>query len=182
MQFRERKQIRLQDYDYSQQGAYFVTVCVANRQALLCSIVGNDALVVPTPIGEIVTECWNNIARLNKDVEIGAFCLMPNHIHGIVILHHYAAGGVDRLYGFETIESQLGEKERRGRRSLQGLMKDFKSVTTRRYKAVTPGAAGASLWQKSYHDHIIRNQCEYDDIYRYIKTNPFVWKKDCYHI
>ncbi len=169
-----RKQLRLKDYDYSQAGYYFVTICVENKKNILCEIVGNDALVVPTSIGEKIINCWNNISLLNENIETDLFCLMPNHIHGIIIIQNDAEDiQIEKKYGFEI-------SERRGRRSLQGIIKDFKSVTTRYYNKMVDESLRNTLWQKSYYDHIIRNEKELNEIREYIRNNPLKWELDKY--
>lgn len=167
----QRKNHRLKDYDYGTYGYYYVTICTINRACVFCDIVGSDALVAPTAIGEKVVECWNNIALLNENIEVDKFTLMPNHIHGIIVIknedtiaHH------EKKYAFEVTE-------RRGRRSLQGLIKDFKSVTTRYYKKMFD--TELSLWQESFYDEVIKDQEHYNHIWQYIDTNPLQWKQDC---
>ena len=147
----QRKGIRLKNYDYSNNGMYFVTICTKNKIKMLSEIinnttVGNDALVVPSTIGEIVNECWNNIQTKNKNVYINEYIIMPNHIHGIIEITNQREMQlcIEKKYGFETVENQeriynnngLAIVERRGRRSLQNIIKDFKSVTTRRYNTM----------------------------------------------
>ncbi|MEG2833295.1 MAG: transposase [Ruthenibacterium sp.] len=161
----------MKDYDYSQNGYYYVTLCVSERKNLLCSLVGSDALVAPSPLGQKVIACWNNISLLNENIEIDKFILMPNHIHGIIVIKNADAeiAKQEKMFDFEITE-------RRGRRSLQGLLKDFKSVTTRQYKKMY--GADSSLWQSSFYDEIIRNQEQYEKIWQYIETNPSKWKED----
>ena len=175
-----RKNHRLKEYDYGSAGYYYVTLCTKNRDNLLSTIilsdtVGSDALVAPllTELGSKVSDCWHNIARLNDNIEIDKFVIMPNHIHGIIIIkNNESAENIRKIYGFEIAE-------RRGRRSLQGLMKDFKSVTTRIYKKHFNGEH--SLWQDSYFEEIIRNQQHYNSIWKYIDDNPAKWELDKYY-
>lgn len=155
-----------------------MTVCVQHRKNILwdkhyLKNVGNDAPVVPSPIGQIVVDCWDNIEKLNENVICHKFVLMPNHIHGIIIIKNTeSVETVEKKYGFEIAE-------RRGRRSLQGIIKDFKSVTTRRYKKIYD--IDESLWQKSFHDHVIRNQDDYQKIWTYIDNNHLKWELDCFY-
>ncbi|MEG1640917.1 MAG: transposase, partial [Ruthenibacterium sp.] len=128
-------------------------------------------LVAPSPLGQKVIACWNNISLLNENIEIDKFILMPNHIHGIIVIKNADAeiAKQEKMFDFEITE-------RRGRRSLQGLLKDFKSVTTRQYKKMY--GVDSSLWQSSFYDEIIRNQEQYEKIWQYIETNPSKWKED----
>lgn len=167
-----RRPHRLKEYDYGQYGYYFVALCTRGRRQCLSAIVGNDALIVPTPVGEMVLTCWENIARLHENVRLDRYVLMPNHLHGIIILENSGpAPAVEKKYGVEMAE-------RRGRRSLQGLMKEFKSVTTRRYKGLT--GAKDSLWQESFYDRVIDSEHMYQRVWQYIANNPAKWREDCY--
>jgi len=174
----QRKNIRLKDYDYSKEGMYFITICVKDRKCILSKIVGNDALVVPTQLGENIIKCWNNIEILNENISLGEFVIMPDHIHGIIIINNGNDNefqNPNKKYGFEI-------SERRGRRSLQGIIKDFKSVTTRIYnKCIFDNEMKNNLWQKSYYEHIIRNEKEYYKICEYITNNPLKWEEDEYN-
>ncbi len=173
--FPQRKHLRLDNYDYSQAGYYFVTICTHNRSKILGEIVGNDALVVPSAVGKIVSNNWNNISRLDDKIITDAFCLMPNHIHGIIILEAAEQSiQIDKKYGFETTE-------RWGHRSLPGIIRDFKSVTTRLYNKLAIGQKN-SLWQKSYYDHIIRSESELQKTREYIYNNPRQWNFDKYYL
>ena len=188
MPFYNRKNHRLKNYDYGKYGYYYVTICTNHRTRLLSTItldeqsqpslstnpiVGSDALVAPkpsvilTPLGEKVLESWYKIETLNENVFIQKFVFMPDHIHGIILIKNP-----------DVIADPKGDfdfqvQERRGRRSLQGLIKDFKSVTTRQYKAMFQ--VNESLWQESYYDEVIRSQEKYHEIWNYIEHNPARW-------
>ena len=101
---------------------------------------------------------------------------MPNHIHGIIEITEQKEETInyDKKYGFETAE-------RRGRRSLQNIIKDFKSVTTRKYNAIVNEEHKNTLWQKSYYEHVIRNENEYLCILEYVQNNPLNWIYDKYY-
>ena len=182
----KRKSHRLNNYDYGSYGYYYVTICTYNKEKLLSSIVGSDALVAPkhcenrqlfvkpTALGEKINECWQNIEKLNDNVFIDKYVLMPNHIHGIIIIQNTNESAIqNQKYGFEIAE-------RRGRRSLQGLIKDFKSVTTRYYK--NNYGKNHSLWQASFFDEVIKSEKHYLSILNYIEINPLKWALDKYYI
>ncbi len=182
----ERHNHRLKNFDYGSYNYYYVTICTKNKQKLLSSItVESDALVVPdtflnpddiknepTKLGEKIIECWNNIEKLNENIKVDKFVIMPNHIHGIIIIENKESiDPIEKQYSFQIAE-------RRGRRSLQGLIKDFKSVTTRYYKKAH--GVSESLWQESFYDSVITSQQQYENICNYINLNPINWvlKKD----
>ena len=156
----KRKSTRLQGYDYSHAGYYFITICTKDKQAILGQIVGADTSVRPqlikSEIGKIAENCWHVIERLNENVKTDIFCVMPNHIHGIIIIKD--SGG-------------------QGRPPLQKIIQSYKSITTRMCFPI----GYRQIWQRSYHDHIIRNEADYQRIWQYIDENPVRWINDCYY-
>ncbi len=106
---------------------------------------------------------------------------MPNHIHGIIRIENQDPIDVPQhVYGFETIENSKRPRERRGRRSLPGLIKGFKSVTTRIFLRHYNSYELAALWQASYYDEVIRNEEHYTRVLDYIDQNPMRWADDKY--
>ena len=84
MEYKDRKRLRISCYDYSNNGVYFVTLCTKNRNKILCEIVGDDALVVPSIIGNKVLECIKNIEIVYTGVYLDYFVIMPDHIHFVL--------------------------------------------------------------------------------------------------
>ncbi|MBR3935914.1 MAG: transposase [Oscillospiraceae bacterium] len=164
----ERKRHRLQGYDYSSNGYYFVTICTHERKCLLAAVgnavPGVPQKIVPTKIGEIVLKAWAKMSEVDRNIETDWFCMMPNHIHGIIIIKNQSFTN--------------DETERRGRRSLQSIVRGFKSAVTREYNKLVPEDERNKLWQKSFYDEIIRNQAAYDEISKYIYENPMKWEDD----
>ena len=156
-----REQIRLQDYNYSSAGYYFITICVKDRHELLGKVVGDAHLGVPllelTEIGEEVKRYVDNISSTYNNVKIDKYTIMPNHIHLIVIIKD----GTPRCAS--PTKSVLAK-----------VINAFKSLTSRKF--------GESMWQRSYHDHIIRGEAEYQRIWQYIDENPMNWQEDCYFV
>ncbi len=158
----QRKNVRLKEYDYSQAGYYFITICTHNKMGIFGEIVGADnhvcqqAVMKANRIGRIVYECWNRMNDIYDNVKTDAFCLMPNHIHGIVVI---SEGGQSRP-------------------PLPKIIQGYKSVTTRmcfKYNLKT-------IWQRNYYEHIIRSELEYQEICKYIENNPLNWAADKYYI
>ena len=165
-----RKQNRLPDYDYSQEGSYFVTLCTHNRARLfeMEMPVGNDLCVVPDnengtahrpcPAGEnqIIHKWIRETENKFPDVTIDKYVVMPDHLHLIVTIQERHAG-----------------------QSLPDVMRFFKTMTTNEYiRGVKTGILtpfDGKLWQKSYYDHVIRNQQDYNEIWEYIENNPVKW-------
>lgn len=156
MIFPKRKPTRLKEYDYSLPGAYFVTICTHNKKHLLSNIVGEGLCPLPkNTLTEIGKEIEKTIQYINHNyvgVAISKYVIMPNHIHLIV-----------------ELESSGGH----GNPPLQNIIGQLKSYTTNKY--------GEILWQRSFHDHIIRNKEDYDKIWEYIDTNVIKWQTDCFY-
>ena len=115
-------------------------------------------------IGEIVCDCWNKINEIYENVKTDVFCLMPNHIHGIIVIGE--TGG--------HITGTGGQ----GRPPLHKIIQGFKSVSTRmcfKYQYTI-------IWQRGYHEHIIRNEHELQEIREYIINNPVKWQEDKYFV
>ncbi len=150
-----RRSIRLRGYDYSLSGAYFVTVCVQGRAQLLGDIW--DGRMVPSEAGRMVEDVWTQLASRFPCVELDAFTLMPNHVHGIVL--------IDR----STVP--LGD-----------VVGAFKSVTTHEYVVGVKGpgwpAFERRLWQRNYYEHVVRDEDELNRIRDYILVNPMRWELD----
>jgi REP element-mobilizing transposase RayT len=160
MNWPSRKPNRLKNFDYSLNGAYFVTICTEDRQNILSVItIGEDDFpsVKLTPIGIEVEKSITYINENYSDVTIEKFVIMPNHIHLIVVLDQ---GVVQAL-------------------SLSDLVGRMKSFTNRRFNQIK-GNQNAILWQRSYHDHCIRNEDDYGNIWGYIDQNPMTWLNDDY--
>ena len=136
----KRKNNRLKDYDYSQNGAYFVTICTKDRRKILSDIVGDDAHIVPKKCGLVVEKYIKNV------VEIKEYVIMPDHIHLIILLQN----------GTMWASSPTN--------SIGKIVRSLKTLTTKEL--------GQSIFQRSYYDHVIRNEQDYIETLNYIKNNP----------
>ncbi len=172
-----RRSIRLPGYDYSQAGAYFVTVCTANRECLFGDIV--DGEICLNECGQIIAGCWQDIPYHFAGARLDAFVTMPNHLHGIIVIGN---GDVGAMHFSHSERS--GVEERKMHRpcgtvsaSLGAMVQNFKSVATRQVNAAR-ATAGATIWQRDYYEHIIRNEREWSIIARYIRDNPAKWSAD----
>ena len=171
--FRRRKLLRIQGYDYSKEGIYFITICTEKRKEILSRIdtnnnivdnksiekdVGAEPCVRPqlSKIGKALEEKINNITIINNNIKIHKYVIMPNHVHMIIEI---SSGGQRRP-------------------PLQKIMQSLKSTTTREYWKYEKQN---KLWQRTYYEHIIRNEKEYLEIYEYIEENPIKWKYDKYN-
>ena len=162
-----RRSIRLPGYDYTQPGAYFVTICAHERDPTFGQVV-NDEMVL-SENGRIAQSCWGQIPAHSAHVELDAFVVMPNHIYGIIVIRHSRG---------ETVGAPLQTRPAPG--SLGVIIRSFKSAVTREINRLraTPGAA---VWQRNYWEHIIRSEEALQAIRRYIEENPLHWALDTYN-
>lgn len=195
-----RRSVRLQGYDYSRAGVYFVTVCAHNRECLFGQLV--DGQVQLNPFGVIVQEEWSQTAILRPNAGLDACVIMPNHVHGIIVLHpnrrvtsepdcwgRWDPGGRGTLQRAPTGQhAPTGPRapkgdpqvERFGKptsNTIPTIVRLFKSATTRRIN-VARATPGAPVWQRNYYEHVIRDEGELDRIRGYIAANPARWCDD----
>ena len=160
-----RRSIRLRGYDYAQNGAYFVTVRVAQRLCLLGDI--SDGVMRCSTAGEIVASAWSNLPNHAPGLILDAWVIMPNHLHGIVILPG------DPQPGNPSQTMPRGPKPG----SLGALVGGFKSAVSRHASADNL-ALVRPLWQRNYYERVIRNDTELKATRDYIETNPARWDTD----
>jgi len=170
-----RKHIRLKDFDYSNAGCYFITICIEDRRELLGKIAGDDAHIVPpflrpsvgdaalgvprvklTPTGEMVKKHVEHINKLSAHIHLDHYVIMPDHIHLLV-----------------SIEIGTPRAASPTKAAIPQLVNALKSLTSKKF--------GETLWQRSYHDRVIRNHAEYLEIWRYIDQNAAKWAEDEYY-
>ena len=155
-----RRSIRLAGYDYTQPGAYFVTLCTQDRAPILGDL--TTTAVTLSPVGEVVQRCWLALPHHFPQVELDAWVIMPDHFHAIVVL---GAAPVSQ----EPMPKALAHGTRPD--SLAAVIQNFKSVSTRRTNQLRT-TAGASLWQRDYYERIVRTPQALDTIRQYIAANP----------
>ncbi len=179
-----RHSIRLKGYDYSQAGAYFVTIVTQGRVLLFGEVVNGE--MRPNRYGGIVQTTWFDLPRHYPHVELGAFVIMPNHVHGIVILSDTGRGGsipenqsiVDGVTTGKSFLSEETETRPYGKRhGLPEIVRAFKSFSARRINLLRR-IEGVPVWQRNYYEHIIRNQQDFELTWRYIESNPAQWDAD----
>ncbi|MEX1253488.1 MAG: transposase [Dehalococcoidia bacterium] len=151
-----RRSIRLKDFDYSQNAAYFVTLVCKDR----------DVLLETPEAADFVDDAWRWLATRYERVDLDEYVVMPNHFHGIVVLRENSQGGSRAAPTWRTHRKPLGE-----------LIGAFKTVSTRRINAFRD-TAGVRLWQRNYYEHVIRNDNEFERIRQYIRDNPSRWCDD----
>jgi REP element-mobilizing transposase RayT len=163
------RSIRLRGYDYAQAGAYFVTICTDQRQLFFDG----------SELRQIAEKCWLAIPDFNPGVELDEWVVMPNHVHGIVVL----AGGQGVFSNAPTPSDAPTTRDVSNRFSVMSPQRGTLGLVIRKFKsAVTGNCRGIKrfdfAWQGNYYDHIIRNERELNAIREYIVNNPAKWALD----
>jgi putative transposase len=165
-----RRSIRLRGYDYTKAGAYFVTICAYQRKPIFGEVC--DRAVRLSKVGHVVTRCWMALPRHFSGVELDSWVLMPDHLHGVIIIQaNIAATWAAREDAF-VAPSQRPQGTHSG--SLNAIVQNFKSISTRKANQLCR-TAGAHLWQRDYYERIIRDERALHAIRRYIDENPARW-------
>ena len=154
----KRKHPRLDHYDYSTPGVYYITICTQNRRCLLSRILEGGlapAEIQYLPFGRIAKEQLFSLEERYPNLKVDQFVIMPNHIHAILILGEPAGASP--------------------RPTISDIVCAYKSLTTRACKKVQPIN---KLFQTSFYEHVIRGQKDYDEIAEYIRNNPKQWELD----
>ena len=145
-----RRSIRLQRYDYKKEGAYFVTICTFQKQNLFGEI--NNGEMQLNVIGQIVSAIWEKIPCHFSNVELDEFILMPDHLHGIIVI------------------TELDENTS----SLPTIIQNFKSISSRKINRINKNS-GISIWQRNYYERIVKCEQELQNLREYIQNNPVKW-------
>lgn len=186
-----RHSIRLQEYDYSQNGAYFVTLCAFQLECLFGEITvpvgagSKPALSNPTlskpaqedapagmelnEFGRLLDFTWHDLPNHNRNICLDLFVIMPNHIHGIIVIENDRTGlenraGLDRA-GLEPAPT------------LSEIVRQFKTFSSKRINQLRNNA-GSPVWQRNYYERVIRNEQELDRTRNYVVNNPMKWALD----
>jgi len=174
MSIRQRRSIRLRDYDYTRQGVYFVTICTYRRECSLGKI--HRGGVELSRYGAVVQEEWLQTGQARPSVALDAFIIMPNHLHGILWLRavdQQAPGRVAR----PKVTGGRGQLESPGRGSLSAVVRGFKAASTRRINRLRHGSR-CPFWQRGFFERIVRGEAELTRIRAYIQGNPQRWRDD----
>ena len=166
-----RRSMRLPGYDYAQGGAYFITVCTAARRCCLGEIAGTTVRL--TAAGRIVAEEWVRTAELRPGVSLDEFVVMPNHVHGVLVLLP-SVGATRRVAPGRGGASPLRSGASPG--SLGAIVGQFKAASARRVNALR-GTSGHAFW-RGFYEHVIRNQADLEAIRTYTLNNPLQWALD----
>jgi putative transposase len=176
-----RRSIRLKGYDYSSDGAYFITICTYQRECLFGEVV--DGVMELNQVGIGVQACWQALPHHFVNLKLDAFVVMPNHLHGILLLGCDGSGGEAFGQNFtRCIQDQLPNAsplQPRGTESgsIGAIVQNFKSISSRRVNQMLCRNR-RTLWQRNYYEHIIRDSAVFHVIQEYIASNPSSWMRD----
>ncbi len=176
MDLTKRKLNRLKEYDYSQNGGYFITVCTHSKKHILSKISRDSPCGCPcvclTPLGKIVEK---NILEIqnNPNVSVDNYVIMPNHIHLLLILHN--DDNAKKPIQVRTAARAVP--------TISSIIGALKSKTTVEWIKLCKAnnCQSEQIWQRSFYDHVIRGQKDYEEIWQYIDENPLRWGTDCFY-
>jgi len=182
VKYQVRKKLRLDGYDYSQPGGYFITTNVINPDVLLSTV--KQSQIFLTPYGQIVEDCWLALPRHYPNITLDEFCVMPEHFHGILIINDPGSGGSTTLARTNNsqpispgrMHKRQGEARHYTKCTLSEIVRGFKSFSSRKINAIR-NVAGQCIWQRSFYDRIIRDETALNSIREYIIANPLNWDK-----
>ena len=164
-----RRSIRLKGYDYSQAGAYYVTIVAWHRECLFGELVNGEMRL--SQRGQIADACWQEIPNHFPNVELGAYVIMPNHVHGIVVINDDNRRGT--IYRAPTKNTESFGKPVKG--SLPTIISTYKAAVTR---TIGRELNETGIWQRNYYEHVIRDDKDLQNKTDYINANPLLWDED----
>ncbi len=170
---------RLKGWNYSEDGAYFVTICTKNHEHFFGEI--KNGKLELSPIGKIVAEEWQCTDKIRENVELDQWVVMPNHFHAIVIINNPNKTPANKHFNTPPVNTHCNAyphkyQNKFGPQSnnLSAIVRGFKGATTKRVRKINPSFS----WQSLFHDHIIRDEREINEIREYIWQNPENWETD----
>jgi putative transposase len=152
--FHHRQSIRLQGYDYTKAGAYFITICTHHRAYLFGEI--DSGIMELNALGNIAQSHWQKLSQHHANIIVDEFIVMPDHLHGIIMI----------------VESSIDHPQ-----PISEIIRGFKTFSARAINK-TRGLRGIPVWQRNYYDRIIRDELEIDRVRQYIINNPQKWDTD----
>ncbi len=176
--YHNRRSTRLRGFDYSQPGAYFVTVCIHDRkQNLFGDVV--DGKMILNHFGKYAEKCWLDIPRHFPHAKIDEHIIMPNHIHGIIFIAEPVRATVVRANVGANNDSPLpGNRVRGTSKTIGSMVRGFKIGVTKWFQA---SGLGTIVWQRNYYDRVIRDDKSLFHVRHYIRNNPANWATDSEH-
>jgi len=167
----QKRSGRLKDYDYAQAGAYFVTLVTWQRDCIFGEIVKETMHL--NELGKTADKCWRSIPEHFPYVELGAYVVMPNHLHGILVIHD--AGRATGRLRLREEDNDIPHRINIKPGILSAVVRSVRSTVSYR---TSQEHDALGIWQRNYYEHLIHNEREMDTIWRFIEANPAQWDKD----
>lgn len=173
---KNRKTIRLQGYDYSKNGWYFVTFCIKNFEERL-GIISDEGIFIPNELGVITESEWKKIPNIRPNVELDIFQIMPNHFHAIIVIGSKA--NLPNIVRFPDTNNPIAEFKSPVK-TIGSIIRGFKGASTKKIRLISNNLDD-KIWQYNYFERIIRDENELNRIRQYIDRNPQKWQDDKEH-
>ena len=184
-----RRSIRLKGYDYAQAGLYFITICTHNRECIFGEIINGEMGL--NELGEIAFNEWKKTPEIRPNVELGEYVIMPNHMHGIIRLldrgELHSSNDIHELHSSndsDNIKGEFNSPLRSPSQTIGAIVRGYKSSVTKQINLLNLTGEFNSpqrIWQRNYHEHIIRDEKSYNNISNYILNNPLNWTEDKFY-
>lgn len=177
-----RRSIRMKRFDYSQSGRYFITICTDNRVSLFGCI--QDGAMVLNEGGLTAKTCWLDVPNHYPNVTLDKFIVMPNHVHGILLIENDTKLTVNKSNGIDDVESYIDQMQKVNKyrhiipSSIGAIIRGCKTGVTKWFRG---NLVAYNVWQRDYYEHLILNDQEYLQISRYIEINPKLWLEDRFY-
>jgi putative transposase len=173
-----RRSIRLPNYDYSQSGAYFVTIVTWHRECLFGEVV--DGEMVISKFGLVAKQQWEKLPQRIPTIELGEYAIMPNHMHGIIVIT-YGKGTAGNPNDLDSESSRRAPTHEQFQKPVKGsiptIVRSYKSAVSYRINLMR-GTQDIPVWQRNYYEHIMRNEQDLQNKTDYIEANPMLWDQD----
>jgi putative transposase len=168
-----RQSIRLKNFDYADFGYYFVTICAEDKKLLFGEIINGEMKL--NKLGEIIKQCWNEIPLHYPNVKLDEFVIMPNHIHGILIINTVGAQYLEPRQRAQNVVPLQNQYQNLVSGSLGAIIRGFKIGVTKLAKG---NKYALPVWQRNYYEHVIRDENDLYNTRVYINENPRTWERD----
>ncbi|HLO14385.1 MAG TPA: hypothetical protein VK206_06130 [Anaerolineales bacterium] len=173
-----RHSIRLPNYDYSQPGSYYVTIVAWHRESLFGEVVAGEMKL--NRFGLVSKGQWERLPKRFPNIELGAFVIMPNHMHGIIVIT-YGRGTAGNFSDFGDQLSRRAPTHEQFQKPVKGsvptIIRSYKSAVSYRINLIR-GSRDVPVWQRNYYEHVIRNEKDLQNKTDYIEANPMLWNQD----
>jgi REP element-mobilizing transposase RayT len=181
----KRKILRLKDFDYTTEGAYFVTICTRNMEDYFGKVIYEEMILNKS--GQMIEEWWKKLEKKYEEIILDEYIIMPNHLHGVLMIIRDKPVGTDPRVRPDNKDKPVGADLRvRPNPSLSDFIKWFKTMTTNHYirnvKVENWKPFDKKLWQRSFYERIIRNEKDLNNIREYIINNPLKWEWEKGHV